>query len=440
MENSFLFRWYFAIFQFISRVRAEKNDLDLRIIHTHLTTVLTTGVLMWTYALLALNAFSTPVPGLVGISCSFIHLLSPLLFLITARSAIVCSVTLGAGIVHQLTFAYFSGGVESAILMWLPILPLLAGYIEGRRSLLLWTFISAGAAGVFIGIHFMGHEFPRLITRDGYELSKALLYFGWLFIIFITTWVHVAMRDHSEMVLKKEREKIDDLFRVLFHDLANSLGRISIGVGLAERQENPPGTARGLQVIRDAQVTMTEITQNMRRMYAASKGKSDVELVPCPLNDCVSHLRKMFSGVLEEKRLQLDFDPEKHRDFHVVVDQVSFNHQVLANVLSNAIKFSQPGGVVSVSGKRISSDLVAVEIRDAGIGMSPDQVRGIFDLNRRTSRPGTQGEIGTGFGMHIMRTFVEMYGGTVEIESSMPGGETPAGTCVRIILRGSWKS
>lgn len=440
MRNISSLSWYFALFDFVARDRVAKNDLDTRVIHAHLTMVLSTGVLMWSYAFLAMKTFSTPVPGIIGISASLIHLLSPLLFRVTNRGHFVCGVSLTAGLIHQLTVAYFSGGFESCVLMWLPILPLLAGFIEGRRCLIVWSGISTLSIAVYFSLHQLGHPFPMLISETGYDIAQALLLFGWMFILFCTTWVHVSMKEFSEETLKLQGQKIDDLFRVLFHDLANSLGRINIGMSLCEREEISDGTKRGLQVIKDAQGSMSEITQNVRRMYAVSKGKAEVDLSPVPLNSSVDHVKQMFASELEKKKIKVDYDQEKNRGLSVIVDPVSFNNQVLGNIFSNAIKFSHPGSIIKISSWPVNHQTVAVEVKDSGIGMPEILRQSLFDMNKRTSRQGTSGEVGTGFGMHIMKSFVEMYQGQVIVESEDVDSGENSGTRIRLILKGGWTS
>ena len=72
------------------------------------------------------------------------------------------------------------------------------------------------------------------------------------------------------------------------------------------------------------------------------------------------------------------------------------------------------------------------EISDTGIGMDPQLVRHLFDPAHATSRPGTSGEKGTGFGMPIIKSYVERFGGTIEIESV---AEPAPGHGTRIRLR-----
>ncbi len=303
---------------------------------------------------------------------------------------------------------------------------------------MLWTVITTITYATFFILHLTDYPFQKLITEDGYHIAQALLMFGWLFLIFCTTWVHVSMKEYSEESLKTQGQKIDDLFRVLFHDLANSLGRINIGMSLSEREPNNPVTTRGIQIIREAQGSMNDITQNVRRMYAASKGKTEIELESCLLNSSIEYLKEMYSGEIQKKKLKINYDFEKHKGLSVIVDPVSFNNQVLGNIFSNAIKFSVPESAITISSWPVNQNQVAIEIKDSGIGMPEVLMKNLFDMNKKTSRPGTSGEIGTGFGMHIMKSFVEMYEGEVQIESVDREVSQNSGTSVRLILRGGW--
>jgi hypothetical protein len=119
------FDWYFKIYHFVAKYRLEKDDVDPRRIHTHTVAVLTTGTLMWTYAFLAILTISSPVPGIVGFICALVHLLSPLIFLVSANAFLISNIMICSGMIHQGTFAYYTGGFESDLLIWFGILPVL---------------------------------------------------------------------------------------------------------------------------------------------------------------------------------------------------------------------------------------------------------------------------------------------------------------------------
>ncbi|WP_408096014.1 sensor histidine kinase [Peredibacter sp. HCB2-198] len=431
-------RWYFAIYNFVSYHRVRLNDIDRRQIHAQIVTVLCTGVLMWSYAILASFTIASPVPGFVGLACSLVHLLSPLMFRFTNNTYFISNVLLGAGIIHQSTFTYFTGGFTSNILIWFGVLPLIGGVICAQKGAITWSLTSAIVALGFFILHVSGYECPNLITQTGFVWSHALLVFGWIFISTTLVVVYAGLRQHTEELLQQQGQKIDDLFRVLFHDLANPLGRITIGLSLAKKQLPATEGSRGLEIASQASEAMLEITQNIRKMYAVSKGKAHVDLTMVSLNSAVEYVTRVFFNELERKQLAIEYHYDKNAGLNLLVEPVSFNNQVLGNIISNAIKFSPIGSKIVINVYPVNQGTYAVEIKDSGIGMPEVLIKNLFDINKKTSRPGTMGEIGTGFGMHIMKSFVEMYGGQVAIESLEGQNDMPSGTTVRLILKGEW--
>jgi len=108
--------------------------------------------------------------------------------------------------------------------------------------------------------------------------------------------------------------------------------------------------------------------------------------------------------------------------------------QVLVNLLDNAVKYSPPGGIISVSG-RLVGDRVALSVNDEGIGIAPDDLPYVFDSFYRARRQDRVGP-GTGLGLAIARGLMEAMGGTIEAQSPRP--DAPAdgapGTMITLTL------
>lgn len=409
----------------------------MRDIHVHLAMVLSTGILMWAYTFLALLTISSPVPGIIGLVCSVIHALSPLLFLKSNRSFLISNIAIGAGIIHQMSFSFFTGGYNSSTLKWLSFLPMLSGVCCGKRGAITWFCITVTSISVFLGLELSGFQFPDLISPTGILWGHSLLMYGWIFLSTVMILVLLTMQKSSEDLLQEQSKKIDELFRVLFHDLANSLGRINIGLSISRKQNHNPQGSRGIEIAAQAAESMMEITSSVRRMYAVSKGKAEVDLTATSLNDSVEYLQKVFASELDKKQLRINYDFDKYQGVVLMVEPVSFKNQVLGNIISNAIKFSYPGSEIKISSYPLNESYHAVEIRDYGIGMPEELKDQMFDLTKKTSRPGTSGEYGTGFGMHIMKSFVEMYHGQVLIESVEEKLKPDKkGTTFKLLLKG----
>ena len=438
LKTSRLLRWYFRLYYYVAQERLKKNDIDSRDIHTQLVVVLSTGVLMWAYAFVAYFYIASPCAGVIGFMCALTHLLSPLLFRITNKSIIPTNVLLTAGIVHQATFAFFSGGFDSNIIIWFGILPMIGGVIAGKRGGLTWLALTLSVAFAFFVLQVTGFEFPYLISKHGRILSQALLVFGWIFLSSTIVIVYAELRKNTEDLLHQQSKKIDDLFRVLFHDLANPLGRIAIGLSIAKRNIPDGESNRGIEIAQQASESMMEITQNIRKMYAVSKGKANVDLSLTPLNSAVEYIMGVYAPELEKKHIKMTYHFEKNEGLNLLVEPVSFNNQVLGNIVSNAIKFSPVNSEICLNAYPVSQGAYVVEVKDNGIGIPKVLIGQLFDLHKKTSRPGTAGEPGTGFGMHIMKSFVEMYGGELQIESMEAKDDIPSGTTIKLVLKGEW--
>src|SRR5690606_292496 len=126
---------------------------------------------------------------------------------------------------------------------------------------------------------------------------------------------------------------------------------------------------RGLEIATQATDAMMEITQNIRKMYAVSKGKANVDLSQVSLNASVEYILKIYHSELEKKQLSLQYNFENNKDLSVIVEPVSFNNQVLGNIISNAIKFSPPGSKISLNAYPVNQNTCKLEIKDEGIGI-----------------------------------------------------------------------
>ena len=87
------------------------------------------------------------------------------------------------------------------------------------------------------------------------------------------------------------------------------------------------------------------------------------------------------------------------------------------NILTNSIKFSNPGGSINISSQKVDNQIF-VSFKDEGIGMNQKMLEAIFQIENLKSRKGTTGEIGTGFGMPLIKKFLGKYGGSISIYSS----------------------
>lgn len=94
-------------------------------------------------------------------------------------------------------------------------------------------------------------------------------------------------------------------------------------------------------------------------------------------------------------------------------------NSVLQNLVTNAIKFTERGGSVTVKAFAESDQLKFI-VSDSGVGMSEEQIMKLFKLNKTSSARGTDDEVGTGLGLIICKEFIELHHGKIWVEST-PG-------------------
>lgn len=223
--------------------------------------------------------------------------------------------------------------------------------------------------------------------------------------------------------ISSERE---DLVRILSHDLRNPLSAISQMLQLLDRSEEE---AVYVDTIRRSAETGLGIIDAVKQMLAVESGKKKLELEPVNIRSAVEAATAPVRRRFADKGLEIENRVEEA--CVALADYATFVNSVLANLLTNAAKFSEAGGAITIDADAAESE-VQILIRDHGLGIPKEVLASIFDPFSPTTREGTRGETGTGFGMPLTRRLVDRYGGTIELSSSTSGDDR--GTTVIITL------
>ena len=155
-------------------------------------------------------------------------------------------------------------------------------------------------------------------------------------------------------------------------------------------------------------------------------GKLELESRPVVLRDVVERAVDLLAPAASAKGLELVFDADASLPNAVAGDEVRLR-QVLVNLLSNAVKFTQRGEiVVRASGKPLPDGRVEVlfEVRDEGVGISPERMMRLFQPFSQGDPSTTRTHGGTGLGLAISRRIVELMGGRIWAESRLGEGST----------------
>lgn len=265
------------------------------------------------------------------------------------------------------------------------------------------------------------------VIRD--EAGKARYIDGSL--IDITERIKREKAEREKEILQHQSAEYKQLLHVLCHDLANPLANLK---GFLEMLDANPSLydsfAKYMKLSADNGLSIIDY---VRKLSAIEENKLALVLERHNLKNMVDEAGYLLYQQFKHKGIQLN----NHIDasHFVLVDRTSFVNSVVNNLLSNAIKFSFPGSVIDVDSVADNS-MVVMTVTDYGIGMPPAILEAVFDLTKKTSREGTAGEIGVGFGMPLVKTFITAYGGTITLSSTeKTKHSTQHGTQIRMELK-----
>lgn len=244
---------------------------------------------------------------------------------------------------------------------------------------------------------------------------------------------YLVLRSRDRLGERLEKEHFQSiLLNLLVHDMINPLLVVRLSTESALRVA-PPNVREYLLKTSFAERQLGEIIGRVKDMRAAELGKLRLPLEAVAVNDIISETFAIFEARLKDKELIADFIPAAG-DPKVMVERLAFQNNVINNVMSNAIKFTDRGGRIHLATETFA-DTTLIIISDNGIGMPPEILSGLFLEHRTVSKPGTLGEIGTGIGMLQIHSYTRLFGGRVRVESKQKiEGAQDHGTTVYLYL------
>ena len=233
----------------------------------------------------------------------------------------------------------------------------------------------------------------------------------------------ITDRKRAEVELRRAKEAAeaanqakDQFLAVLSHELRTPLTPVVAIVSALEQQADLPRDVRAdLEVVRRNVELETRLIDDLLDLTRITKGKLRLNLEPVDVREAVNRVVEICRDDLADKRLLLmvDFPP---RGCVARADSARLQ-QVLWNLLKNAIKFTPPGGKVTVRGACGGDGAVRVEMTDTGIGIDPAVLPKVFNAFEQGHGAGHRFG-GLGLGLSISRALAEAHGGSLEASSA----------------------
>ncbi|SDK14427.1 two-component system, sensor histidine kinase RpfC [Methylophilus rhizosphaerae] len=310
--------------------------------------------------------------------------------------------------------------------------------------------ISGAMAGIFIGIYLWliigyGLRYGTKFFKGCYALSligfSLTLYlspywnqhlhvaYGFLLTLLLvpphTLRLQISLEKATKLADEANEAKTNFLSNIS-HEMRTPLNGIIGASELLVQSRLDQKQSELLKMVGTSATSLKKLINDVLDISKIEKGKIDLEEISFFLPDLIQRLQLMFQLEVERKQLWLRFhlDPAVERHY---TGSLHHLEQVLMNLVANAIKFTQHGGVdvtVGIRQSHLHTSLLKFSIRDTGIGIKPDALPYIFDSFTQADSSITRRYGGTGLGTSIAKQLVELMGGHIHVSSDEASGTT----------------
>ncbi len=222
----------------------------------------------------------------------------------------------------------------------------------------------------------------------------------------------ILTRQAQEEAETANRAK-DEFLAMLGHELRNPLSPILTAVQLMKLRGHE-GSERARTVIERQVNHLIRLVDDLLDVSRIARGKVELRTEVVEMAEVVAKAIEMASPLLEQRTHKLTVDLPRH-GLLVDGDPIRLS-QVVSNLLTNAAKYTPPGGHITVRAEHVEGEVV-LSVHDTGIGIAPDVLPRVFDLFVQERQPIDRSQGGLGLGLTIVRNLIERHGGTVQARS-----------------------
>ena len=220
----------------------------------------------------------------------------------------------------------------------------------------------------------------------------------------------------SEIQLRELNATKDKLFSIIAHDLRSPFNNILVLCDILKAQLSKSKDSKSevyLDLIHSTAKNTLVLLENLLDWAKSQSGQIDFKTERTSISSVIQEILNLSRSLAQTKGISIQVTE---------TDEIEVNSDkkilktVFRNLISNAIKYSKPGGSIVISAIE-EENKVKIIISDSGVGMDDKTLENLFGITTNTPLPGTLNEKGSGFGLVLCREFVEKLGGKIWVES-----------------------
>ncbi len=273
------------------------------------------------------------------------------------------------------------------------------------------------------------NEIQRITIRQQKMVSHILITGGLLvlLILFIVTRSRISLKrlsrrlEKSEAELRKANADKDKFFTIIAHDLKSPFSGF-LGVTdllVTDFDQLPPSSIKQLlEALKDSSSNLYALLESLLQWAQVQTGTMTYQFGERDLYEITTSVAKLLAPNAKQKEITLT---QKIQPNTLVFADEKSVATILRNLISNAIKYTMPGGQVAVEAVK-KKTWIEISVSDNGIGMKDEICEKLFDITKKTSQQGTENESGTGIGLILCKEFVEKNKGRIWVQSETGKG------------------
>ena len=231
--------------------------------------------------------------------------------------------------------------------------------------------------------------------------------------------IDVTERKRAEQVLQDANRAKDEFIATLAHELRNPLAPIRTGLEILKKDKaNGIPSQKARETMERQLAHMIRLIDDLLDISRINSGKIRLEITRIRLASAVESAVDISRPMMESRGHRLEVKLPAH-DIELMADGTRLA-QALGNLLNNAAKYTASGGLIRVSARQEGATAI-VEVTDNGVGIPPAMLDEVFGLFTQVDRTLDHAQGGLGIGLYLVRSLVELHGGTVTASSAGTG-------------------
>lgn len=253
-----------------------------------------------------------------------------------------------------------------------------------------------------------------------------IIMFSLVFILILGMFIHLLKKAKESKTQAENANAAKSAFLFnMSHDIRTPMNALLGYNQLMKKELTDPKLLHYQRAVEQSGNLLLAIINNVLDMARIESGRMELDESYTRIDQTVDEIKSVFEPQADEKGLNLIFEIQVEHP-HVLCD-ITKTKQILVNLISNAVKYTPAGGTVTVAVQEFpceqeNSVKIQIEVRDTGIGMSKEFLPILFDSFSR-ERNTTVGKVaGTGLGMAIVKKYVDLMGGSIDVKSELGKG------------------